>query len=157
MYYSKLFLDESNGFKKGFKKMRREHSQDDDDRSMSYTDSDNSGEYTQEHLYTNNTNVISVINYNSTSAVPIIPQGNEDTDSFAGENYAQRSPQNDLIRTILNPTPSGSLNSSRSDSSTGSPPSINNNNHTNCNHNARKQVRSNTVDVTRDVLEDVQK
>lgn len=135
--------------------MRREHSQDEDDRSMSYTDSDNSAEYTHEHLYTNSTNVISVINYNSTSAVPIIPQNNEDTNKFASENFAQRSPQNDLIRTILNPTPSGSLNSSRSDS-TGSPPGINNN-HSNCNHNARRPVRSNTVDVTRDVLEDVQK
>lgn len=145
----------SNGFKKGFKKVKREHSQDDDDRSTSYTDSDNSAEYIHEQLYPNNTSINNVINYNSTSAVPIITQSNEDTNSFVGETFTQRSPQNEIIRTILNPTPSGSVSSSRSDS-TDSPPSINNN-HSNCNHNAQRQVRSNTVDVTRDVLEDVQK
>lgn len=136
--------------------MKREHSQDDDDRSMSYTDSDNSAEFSHEQLYSNNTNVISVINYNnSTSAVPVIPQSNEDTNSFASENFRQRSPQNDLIRTILNPTPSGSVNSIRSDS-TGSPPRTNNN-HSNCNHNMRGQASGSMEDMTRDVLEDVQK
>lgn len=150
-----LFLAESNGFKKGFKKIKRERSQDDDDRSTSYTDSDNSAEFTQDQVYPNNTNVISVINYNN-SAVPVISQNNEDTNSFASENFVERSPQNDLIRTILNPTPSGSVSSSRSDS-TGSPSGIKNNNHLNCNHNMERRVRNNTVDVTRDVLEDVQK
>lgn len=126
--------------------MKREHSRDDDDRSMSYTDSDNSAEFAQEQLYTN---TISVINFTN-SATPVPTQNNDDTNSFAGENFVAKSPQNDLIRTILNPTPSVSVNKSES------PPGMNNN-HSNCNHNARRELRNSTVDVTRDVLEDVQK
>lgn len=130
--------------------MKRDHSQDEDDRSMSYTDSDNSAEFTQDQFYQN---TISVINY-SNNTTPTIPQNNEDTNSIASENLVERYPQNDLIRTILNPTPSASV-SNKSDN-VGSPPGMNNN-HSNCNHNAKRQVRSSTVDVTRDVLEDVQK
>lgn len=89
-----------------------------------------------------NSNVISVINYNTT-------QQNEDQNSVV----ANESEDVSMIRTMLNPTPSGSVKGEDS----GSPiQSAVNNNHTNCNHNTARVVR-NTADVTRDVLEDVQK
>lgn len=54
---------DGNGFKRGFKKMKRERSQDEDERSMSYTDSDNS-EYANEQVGRDVTNnfVVKVMN-----------------------------------------------------------------------------------------------
>lgn len=148
----------SNGFKKGFKKFKREALHD--DTSQEYEDdSDNSGDAPQETSYGRmNGNGISVINYTSE-----VNNRSEESNSFTNESAVSpeevfvSSPQNDvsMIRTMLNPTPNGSVQSGEE----GSPcpvVSLVNNNDTNCNHNTARQIR-NTTDVTKDVLEDVQR
>lgn len=145
----------SNGFKRGFKKYKREMLHDDTSQEYDEDDSDTSADILQEPNYGRiNGNGISVINYTS-------EMNNRSEESnlsaLSPEEVFVSSPQNDasMIRTMLNPTPNGSVQSGEEGSPCPVVPLVNNND-TNCNHNTAKQVRS-TTDVTKDVLEDVQR
>lgn len=136
-----------NGFKKGFKKVKRENVNDDDTQDEDgerNTDSDTSGEQ-----------------YFACVGAQTQPVGSEDGGSYTSENTVSpetnlASPQNDnsMIRTMLTSTPNSVV--MNGEDSTGPFMSLVNNNDTNCNHNGVNIVRM-TADVTRDVLQDVKR
>lgn len=153
----------STRFKKGFKKIKRESIHDDtsQDEGSLCTDSDNSAETILGSNYGHMNGIgISVINY--TSEIGSVK--GEESNSLINESLASSeevfvsSPQNDasMIRTMLNPTPNGSVQSGEEGSPCPLVVSFINNNETNCNHNVARQV-GNATDVTKDVLEDVQR
>lgn len=158
----------SNGFKRGFKKVKREHfcelnpqeMANDCDRNTASSDSDNSSEQASYTVSSTERNIISVINYNHNETTNRVYS--DETNSYTSEatvspsDTSVLSPPNDasMLRTILNTTPNGSIKNGED----GSPLlSLINNNESNCNHNTAKQQIRSTTDVTKDVLEDVQR
>lgn len=138
----------SNGFKKGFKKMKKEVQQDDDS-SQEYVES----EGLRNEGGANNGNLVSVISY--------FRQMNDESSSIENvtspEGSVNMPDEDSMIRTILNPTPKPRnplASSEGEEEGVYVPPPHMNNNDISCNHNNTGRSK-NITDTARDILEDV--
>lgn len=163
---------EINGFKRGFKKIKREssaeivQSHDSEDEKVVYSDFDNVNTNKPLHVNMNsNGNLVSVISYSNN--IDLNGSGNHsDSSSNSYTNEGLRSPEHvdsstketSMIRTILNPTPNGSIKNGEED---GTPllASLVNNNVQNCNHNSAGPIINhyNNTNVAKDIIQDVQR
>lgn len=149
----------SNGFKQGFKKMKREPSIDDD--SQEYDTSDYGELYSPAEQTSNSTNTKdqcnlgNVINYsNSNIEINSNRIENDDEHLHTSDVSNNSDVEESMIRTMLNPTPNGSIINSDGPES----PLFTNNNDTNCNNNSGKNITNNDAKHTaKVVLEEVRR
>lgn len=143
--------------KEGNKKIKRDYSSEESiDYICKSEESSPDFENNEDFGVINPTNIVSVIK-NSTEFHETYYEDNHNNDVISDNYVEETMTVNDssMIRTILNPTPNSNTTSG---SEENSPllSSLINNNDVPCNRNNTSYVQSNT-DVTRDVLQDVQR
>lgn len=146
--------------KEGGKKIKRDYSSEESvDYNLKSVESSPETDPGEQVYVTLNSNIVSVIK-NSTE-IPQEPYCDEkrNFDIQTKDNYEDGNiPANDssMIRTILNPTPNSNVTSGSEDTNSPLLTSLINNNDVPCNRNNTTVLQNNT-DVTRDVLQDVQR
>lgn len=139
------------------KKIKREYSSEESiDYNCKSVESSPDLDNNEDFSVINSSNIVSVIK-NSTEIHDSYCEDNQNNDVIV-DSYVEDSMtvgDSSMIRTILNPTPNGNLTPGSEDSSPLLSSLINNND-VPCNRNSTSYVQNNT-DVTRDVLQDVQR
>ncbi|XP_031351360.1 nuclear hormone receptor HR96 isoform X1 [Photinus pyralis] len=137
----------TDGFKSGFKKIKREFA---DCRV------DLNGDFYDKHVNGVNSNEVSVISY-SNSDYMNGSNSNSSSNSYTSDHL--QSPEHitppSMIRTILNPTPNE--NATEEDDEGPFLESLINNNVQNCNHNTTVPVLNHNADAAKDIIQDVQR
>lgn len=145
------------GFKSGFKKIKKESVEADSQESEYFssvynTDSDSKDtSFAEQGYQPNNANIVSVINYIDTEST----KSNDENISSSNERLVSSSDDISMIKSILNMKDNNCVLNT-----------LNNNNDTNCNNTSHTSINSDvsqsttptgTIDVTKDVVNDVQR
>ena len=142
-------------FRSSFKKMKREALVTDDD-SLEYDGtsdcSEASSPITEPALKTDaNANGAINYNYSDHNVIRDVGNGVNECDLSVGTTTDES-----MIRTMLNPTPNGSLGSNEDPGSPGLTFLLNNND-MNCNNNSNSFIKPTNEDTAKKILEDVQR